>query len=75
MATPFSAAPSAATEHAGKVPVIGIAFKNGMWWVLPQGMSQAFYDKYLANEQILGTLGIGATHGVARGSPTMKRQP
>ena len=50
MATSFSAAPSAATEHAEKVPVIEIAFKNGMWWALPQEMSQALYDKYLANE-------------------------
>ena len=32
MATSFSAAPSAATEHAEKVPVIEVAFKNGMWW-------------------------------------------
>ena len=54
MATAFSAAPSAATEHAGKVPVIEIAFKNGMWWALPQRMSQALYDKYLANEADIG---------------------
>ena len=54
MATSFSAAPSAATEHAEKVPVIEIAFKNGMWWALPQEMSQALYDKYLANETDIG---------------------
>ena len=51
MATPFSAAPSAATEHAGKVPVIEIAFKHGMWWALPEETSQELYDKHLANEE------------------------
>ena len=45
---------SVATEHAEKVPVIEIAFKNGMWWALPQEMSQALYDKYLANETDIG---------------------
>ena len=54
MATSFSAAPSSATEHAEKVPVIEIAFKNGMWWALPQEMSQGHYDKYLANETDIG---------------------
>ena len=54
MATPFSAAPSDATEHAGKVPVIEIAFKKGMWWALPQETSQALYDRYLANEINIG---------------------
>ena len=54
MATPFSAAPSAATEHAGKVPVTEIALKHEMWWALPQEMSQALYDKYLANETDIG---------------------
>ena len=43
-----------ATEHAEKVPVIEIAFKNGMWWALPQEMSQGLYDKYLANETDIG---------------------
>ena len=43
-----------ATEHAEKVPVIGIAFKNEIWWALPQEMSQALYDKYLANEADIG---------------------
>ena len=43
-----------ATEHAEKIPVIEIAFKNGMWWALPQEMSQALYDKYLANETDIG---------------------
>ena len=45
---------SVATEHAEKVPVIEIAFKNGMWWALPQDMSQQLYDKYLANETDIG---------------------
>ena len=42
------------TEHAEKVPVIEIAFKNGMWWALPQEMSQELYNKYLANEIDIG---------------------
>ena len=45
---------SVATEHAEKVPVIEIAFKNGMWWALPQDMSQQLYDRYLANETDIG---------------------
>ena len=32
------------------VPVIEIAFKKGMWWALPQDVSQALYDKHVANE-------------------------
>ena len=51
MAAAFSAAPSAATEHAGKVPVIETAFKHGMWWALPEEMSPEVYDKHLANEE------------------------
>ena len=63
MAAPSSAESNAATEHVGglvdtgcyrKVPVIEIAFKNGMWWALPQEMSQALYDKYVANETDIG---------------------
>ena len=54
MATSFSVASSGATEHAEKVPVIEIAFKNGMWWALPQEMSQALYDKHLAKETNIG---------------------
>jgi hypothetical protein len=37
-----------------KRPVIEIAFKSGMWWSLPQGMSQMLYDKYVANETNIG---------------------
>ena len=37
-----------------KVPLIEVAFKNGMWWALPLELSQALYDKYLAEETDIG---------------------
>ena len=49
-----SAETSAATEHVGKVPVMEVAFKNGMWWALPQDMSQQLVDKYRAGEVNIG---------------------
>ena len=46
--------PRTATFGAGLVPVIEIAFDNGMWWPIPQDMSQELYDRYLANETDIG---------------------
>ena len=54
MAALSSAETNAATEHVGKVPVIEVAFSNGMWWALPQDMSQKLYDKYRADEVNIG---------------------
>ena len=54
MAALSSAETNAATEHVGKVPVIEVAFSNGMWWALPQDMSQKLYDKYRADEVDIG---------------------
>ena len=54
MAAPSSADPNTATEHVEKVPLIEVAFKNGMWWALPLELSQALYDKYLAEETDIG---------------------
>ena len=54
MAAPSSADPNTATEHVEKVPLIEVAFKNGMWWALPLEMSQTLYSKYLANETDIG---------------------
>ena len=34
----------------GKVPIIEVAFKNGMWWSIPWEMSQALYEKHLQGE-------------------------
>ena len=34
----------------GKVPVIEVAFPNGMWWSIPWEMSQALYEKHLQGE-------------------------
>ena len=38
----------------GKVPVIEVAFPNGMWWSIPWEMSQALYEKHLQGEQDIG---------------------
>ena len=38
----------------GKVPVIEVAFNNGMWWSIPSEMSQALYEKHLQGEQDIG---------------------
>ena len=34
----------------GKIPVIEVAFKGGMWWSIPREESQALYDKHLQGE-------------------------
>ena len=34
----------------GKVPIIEVAFNNGMWWSIPSEMSQALYEKHLQGE-------------------------
>ena len=54
MSAPSSADPNTATEHVEKVPLIEVAFKNGMWWALPLELSQALHSKYLANEVDIG---------------------
>ena len=33
-----------------KVPIIEVAFKNGMWWSIPMEMSLALYQKYVQGE-------------------------
>ena len=35
------------------VPIIEIAFREGMWWRLPASMSKQLYDKYIAGEQVI----------------------
>ena len=54
MAALSSADTNAATEHVGKVPIIEVAFRNGMWWALPQDLSQQLYDRYQAREVDIG---------------------
>ena len=54
MAALSSADTNAATEHVGKVTIIEVAFRNGMWWAIPQDMSQKLYDKYQAREVDIG---------------------
>ena len=41
---------SDSAAQPGKVPVIEVAFKNGMWWSIPWEMSQALYEKHLQGE-------------------------
>jgi hypothetical protein len=36
------------------LPVIEIAYTNGMWWPLPPIESQLLYDKYVADETGIG---------------------
>ena len=43
-----------AQPETSLVPVIEIAFKHGMWWSLPQEVSQQLYNKYVANESDIG---------------------
>ena len=50
----MAAATNTASEPVGKGPIIEVAFKNGMWWALPQEMSQGLYDKYRAGEEDIG---------------------
>ena len=50
----MAAATNSASEDVGKVPIIEVAFKNGMWWALPQEMSQGLYDKYRAGGEDIG---------------------
>ena len=41
---------SDSAAQPGKVPIIEVAFKNGMWWSIPWEMSQALYEKHLQGE-------------------------
>ena len=34
----------------GLVPIIEVAFKNGMWWPIPKEMSRLLYERYEAGE-------------------------
>ena len=41
---------SDSAAQPGKVPIIQVAFQNGMWWSIPWEMSQALYEKHLQGE-------------------------
>ena len=41
---------SDSAEQPAKVPIIEVAFKNGMWWSIPMEMSLALYQKYEQGE-------------------------
>ena len=34
------------------VPILEVAFKNGMWWSMSAAMSQLIYEKYINNENV-----------------------
>ena len=38
----------------GKVPIIEVAFNNGMWWIIPSETSLALYEKHLRGEEDIG---------------------
>ena len=41
---------SDSAAQPGKVPIIEVAFKNGMWWSIPPEISQALYQKHSQGE-------------------------
>lgn len=41
---------SESAAQPGKVPIIEVAFKDGMWWLIPWEMSQALYEKHLQGD-------------------------
>ena len=46
------AVPAVSDELEGLQPVIEIAFKNGMWWCLPEALSKAIYETSLAHDVV-----------------------
>ena len=46
---------SDSAAQPGKVPIIEVAFKNGMWWSIPWEMSQALYQEHLQGENAVYT--------------------
>ena len=61
-------------EQPDRVPIIEVAFKNGMWWSIPWEVSQALYEKHLQGE-MQATHGIGVNIALGRGSTTTKTRP
>ena len=57
------------SQDEGKRPVIEIAFRNGMWWSLPQDMPVGLYDKYLRNETDIGYTWDWGKTGLGSWSP------
>ena len=41
---------SAATMRPGKIPIVEVAFGDGMWWWIPAATSHALYQEYLKGE-------------------------
>ena len=46
------AVPAVSDELEGLQPVIEIAFKNGMWWCLPEALSKAIYETSLTHDVV-----------------------
>ena len=42
-------------------PIIEVAFRNGMWWSIPQEMSRQLYEHFLAGEDACYTWDWGDT--------------
>ena len=48
--SPNSAAqPVPQPPDSESVPIIEVAFRNGMWWSLPEAMSKQLYEQYAEN--------------------------
>ena len=39
----------------GKIPVIEVAFKGGMWWSIPPWLSMPLYEKYVEGQDAVYT--------------------
>ena len=57
-----------------RIPIIQVAFKNGVWWSIPREMSAALYAKCEAGEDA-GYTWDWVTHGWDHESPMGKRLP
>ena len=56
------------------VPIFEVVLANGMWWPMPEDLSQMFFEKYDADEDAVYTWGW-ASHALGLGSQTTKRRP
>ena len=57
MSVPKDEVQSGAEKSA--VPIFEVAFNNGMWWSIPQNMSQLIYEKYQNGENACYTWDSG----------------
>ena len=49
------------SEVPARIPIVQVAFHNGMWWSIPQDMSQKLYAHYKAGKDACYTWDWGDT--------------